>query len=166
MIFTVDCDGYVTSGHNRWRCALGRGGIGHKICEGDGITPLGRHVMGRVFWRADRILQPQTGLECIKITKNMGWCDDPSHADYNQLIVLPHLGHYEELWRKDHVYDVVIELLYNTDPVQLGQGSAIFMHVAHSSYSATEGCIALKLNDIFNILKQATPLSMLNVDQR
>jgi len=83
----------------------------------------------------------------------MGWCDDPSHADYNRLITLPHPAHHETLWRDDQVYDLIVEILYNSEHIEAGHGSAIFMHVAKPGYTPTEGCIALKYDDLFALLR-------------
>ena len=81
-----------------------------------------------------------------------GWCDDAEQADYNRMIRLPHDGHYEELWRRDGLYDVVGVLGWNDAPVRRGRGSAIFLHVARSDYAPTEGCIALALSDLRQVL--------------
>ncbi|MBF0251718.1 MAG: L,D-transpeptidase family protein [Alphaproteobacteria bacterium] len=156
MDATVDPAGFVTVDGERFRCALGRGGLRADKREGDGATPIGRHRFGRVFWRPDRIRSsPVTELPRVAITPSMGWCDDPGHPDYNTLITLPHPARHERLWRDDPVYDVVVELLYNTDPIVPGRGSAIFMHVARPGFAPTEGCIALQLNDLLQILRIA-----------
>ena len=50
------------------------------------------------------------------------------------------------------LYDVVGVLGWNDAPVQRGRGSAIFLHVARSDYAPTEGCIALALGDLRQVL--------------
>lgn len=152
MQITIDPKGFVLCQGHQWRCALGRGGVHRKISEGDGITPVGTWGLGQVFYRSDRLRGPETGLEAIAIAPDWGWCDDPSHADYNQRITLPHPASHEALWREDAVYDVVVEVLYNTNPITAGLGSAIFIHVARPNYEPTEGCIALELNDLLALL--------------
>jgi L,D-peptidoglycan transpeptidase YkuD (ErfK/YbiS/YcfS/YnhG family) len=153
MNVQVESTGFVVFADHRLRCALGRGGLKiHKV-EGDGATPVGTFALGRVFYRADRLNHPpQTGLQTIPITPDMGWCDDSNHIDYNQLITLPHPAHHECLWRDDGVYDAVVEILYNTNPIVAGRGSAIFMHVAKPDYTPTEGCIALNIQDLLVLL--------------
>ncbi len=149
----VESNGFVAFTDQRLRCALGRCGLRADKTEGDGATPMGIYALGRVFYRPDRLKHPlQTGLRTIPITQNMGWCDDLGHGDYNQLISLPHPAHHERLWRDDGVYDVVVEVLYNTKPITAGRGSAIFIHVAKPDYTPTEGCIALNLNDLLTLL--------------
>ena len=166
MELHVDDSGFVVLDEYRWPCALGREGIGPKTTEGDGLTPLGSHQLGRVFWRKDRLSSIQTTLPCLPITKSMGWCDDPDQDAYNTLIELPHAGSFEELWREDHVYDVIVELLYNTKPIINGQGSAIFMHIARPDYRPTEGCIALKQSDLLSLLQMVNKGSRLIVRQK
>lgn len=154
MKIVVEAGGFICFQDRRLRCALGRGGLSAHKREGDGATPIGTFKLGRVFYRADRCAQPPiTGLRSQAITPSMGWCDDPSHRDYNRLITLPHHAHHETLWREDHVYDLIVEILYNFAPIQAGHGSAIFMHVAKPDYTPTEGCIALKYKDLLSLLQ-------------
>jgi len=166
MTIIVTADGFISQNDLRFRCALGRQGIGWKHCEGDGLTPIGDFYLGRLFWRADRIEQPITQLPCVKIAENMGWCDDPDHADYNTLITLPHTARHEKLWRDEAVYDVIIEILFNCKPIQKGRGSAIFMHVAQSNYGSTEGCVALALPDLLTLARSCNTRTKLNIQKQ
>ena len=75
----------------------------------------------------------------------------------------PLLGELEKLWRDDHVYDIIVELAHNDDPVVAGLGSAIFMHIAKPDYTPTEGCIAVAQEDMLSILSQAGPGSVLEI---
>jgi L,D-peptidoglycan transpeptidase YkuD (ErfK/YbiS/YcfS/YnhG family) len=74
----------------------------------------------------------------------MGWCDDPKSRNYNKQIKLPSKFSHEKLYRKDSLYDLVLVLNYNTNPIIKSKGSAIFLHIANDSYKRTKGCIALK----------------------
>ena len=56
--------------------------------------------------------------------------------------------------RDDGLYDYVVVIGYNDTPPLKGMGSAIFMHVAKPDYSGTEGCIALKKEDLLEILEK------------
>ena len=147
------------------RCALGRSGIGDKISEGDGHTPIGRFPLRRVMVRGDRVPAVHTALPVSQLSKADGWCDDPASADYNKPVTLPHPARHEELWRDDAVYDVIVEIGCNDDPVVAGKGSAIFMHVAKPGYTPTEGCVALALKDLLALLTACGPDRVLVVDR-
>lgn len=122
---------------------IGAGGVKTCKIEGDCATPAGLWPLRRVFYRADRVASPVCHLPVEPLCPHDGWCDDPTHPDYNRHVTLPHPARHERLWRDDHVYDILVVLGYNDDPVQSGQGSAIFLHLPPRGGRPTEGCIAL-----------------------
>jgi len=138
----------------KFKCALGKSGIGKKRKEGDNITPKGSYKLLGLFYRSDRIPNFKTILKKRKINKKMGWCDDVNNINYNKLIKLPCNFSHEKLYRKDNVYDLVVPINYNTNKIVKGKGSAIFLHVAKKNYSPTKGCIALKKKDLILLLKK------------
>jgi L,D-peptidoglycan transpeptidase YkuD (ErfK/YbiS/YcfS/YnhG family) len=146
-----------------WPCAIGRGGLALEKREGDGVTPVGRWVLRRVLYRADRLTRPETALACDAIQADDGWCDDPADAAYNRPVRLPFAARHECLARDDGLYDVVVVLGHNDDPVVPGAGSAIFLHVARDDYGPTEGCVALALGNLLTVLKTAQPGSAVDV---
>ena len=84
----------------------------------------------------------------------MGWCNDSKSKNYNRLIKLPSIYSFERLFKKNNTYDILIVLDYNMRPTIKNKGSAIFIHVAKKNYKKTEGCIALKKNDLLKIIKK------------
>ena len=84
----------------------------------------------------------------------MGWCDDPNSKNYNKLIRLPSVYKYEKLHRKENVYDIIIVLNYNMNPIVKNKGSAIFIHVAKKNYNKTEGCIGVKKVHLLKIVRE------------
>jgi L,D-peptidoglycan transpeptidase YkuD (ErfK/YbiS/YcfS/YnhG family) len=157
MRITVHPDGWLDFDGRRLRCALGRGGVRADKVEGDGATPTGVYPLRRVLYRADRIDPPETALPVSAIAESDGWCDDPDDAAYNRPVTLPYPGRAESLWRDDHLYDLVIVVGHNDDPVVAGLGSAIFIHVARPGYAPTEGCIALAIEDLRPVVEAAGP---------
>ena len=145
-------DGRLVLREQVYRAALGRGGVRLDKLEGDGATPVAVLPLRRVLYRADRGRAPECAVAVEPIAPDDGWCDDPAERDYNRMIRLPHDGHYEELWRRDALYDVIGVLGWNDAPVERGRGSAIFLHVARGDYAPTEGCIALALDDLRQVL--------------
>ena len=144
---------YLKYKNLKFRCALGKAGIGKKKIEGDKISPRGTFNIVKIYYRNDRVKKIPSKFRLIKITKKIGWCDDPNSKNYNQLINLPSRYTYEKLYRKDNVYDLLIVLNYNIKPTIKNKGSAIFIHVARKNYKKTAGCIALKKNHLIKLIK-------------
>ena len=165
LIVTADANGaWLDWGAGLRRCAIGPGGIALKGGEGDGITPRGTWPVREVFYRADRIARPDTVLPLRAIEKDDGWCDAPGDAHYNRLVKLPYAASAETLWREDHLYDLVLVLGYNDDPVVAGKGSAIFLHLARPDFSATHGCVALAYQDAAAAIQQLRPGDSVQID--
>jgi L,D-peptidoglycan transpeptidase YkuD (ErfK/YbiS/YcfS/YnhG family) len=155
LIVTHDKDGaWLDWGAGKKRAAIGPGGIAIKGGEGDGITPRGSFPVREIFYRADRIAKPATALPLRAIEEDDGWCDAPDDPNYNRLVKLPYPASAENIWREDHLYDLVAVLGYNDDPVVPGKGSAIFLHLARPDYSATHGCVALAYDDALAAIAQ------------
>lgn len=164
-VFTAASQGIFSGAGLSVRCAIGKGGMidAADKSEGDGASPLGTWPMRRIFYRADRLDRPQSGLPCIALRPHDGWCDAPHHRLYNRPISLPFSASHESLWRDDHVYDVIVEIGHNDAPVIAGLGSAIFLHLARPDYAPTEGCIALALGDMLTVLKASGPGTSLQI---
>ena len=150
----VKKSGYLKYKELKFRCALGKAGIKKKTIEGDNITPKGIFKIVKIYYRPDKIKKIKTSIKKIKIRKNMGWCDDPNSRFYNKLINLPTKYSHEKLYRNDNLYDLIVVLSYNTNPIIKNKGSAIFLHIAKNSYRKTKGCIALKKNHLIKIISK------------
>ena len=148
----INKSGYLKYRDLKFKCALGKSGVGKKIKEGDNITPRGTFDIIKIYYRNDRIKKLSSEFNLIKIRRNMGWCDDPKSKKYNQLIKLPSKYSYENLYRKDNIYDLILILDYNMHPIVKNKGSAIFIHVAKKNYKKTAGCIALKKKDLKQLI--------------
>ncbi len=136
------------------KCAIGKRGIGIKKNEGDLITPKGTYKIEGIFYRPDKIQNLRTKIRKKPIYKNMGWCDDPKSKKYNQLIKLPFRFNCEKLYRADGIYDIILVLDFNTNPIKKNRGSAIFIHIAKNNYSPTKGCVAIKRSDLKKLVKR------------
>ena len=136
------------------KCAIGKRGIGYKRKEGDFITPIGEYKIKFILYRRDRVKKIHSKIKKVIIKKNMGWCNDPRSKDYNKIIKLPSKYSFEKLYKKENVYDIILVLNYNMNPIIKNKGSAIFIHVAKKNYGKTEGCIALKKTFILKIIKE------------
>ena len=72
-------------------------------------------------------------------------------------------AHLERLWRDDRIYDLIVILGYNDDPVVPGAGSAIFLHLARPDYAPTHGCVATARADLETLLVRARPGDALEI---
>ena len=130
------------------KCAIGKKGITANKLEGDNKTPAGVFKFKSIFYRKDRLSKIKARLPKIVIKKDMGWCDDSNSKYYNKLIKFPFNSRAEKLWLNQNIYDVVIVINYNMNPVVRDKGSAIFLHISKKKYTSTRGCIAISKKDI------------------
>lgn len=79
------------------------------------------------------------------------------------MVSLPHAHRHEKLWRKDHVYDLIVVVGHNDAPVISGHGSAIFVHLMREDYAPTEGCVAFARDDLLEILATLEAESLIEI---
>jgi len=157
MTISVSHKGFLTFKGQKYRCALGKGGVKTEKTEGDGVSPTGTYTLRRVLYRADRLAKPETSLEITEIQPDDGWCDEPEHEDYNRQVKLPFAPSHEKLMRDDNIYDIIVVLGHNDHPPIPYKGSAIFFHLARENFTPTEGCVAITLEAMLEILKNVKP---------
>ena len=143
---------YLTFKDDQFQCSIGRSGFSENKKEGDGFTPIGTFYIEKIYYREDKIKNLDTKINKFIINESDGWCDDPSQKEYNQLIQFPFSFSAEKLYREDSLYNLVCVLNYNINPITPGLGSAIFIHVANDDFKPTEGCVALKQEDLTYLL--------------
>ena len=148
------------------KCAIGKRGIGSKKKEGDLITPKGKYKIKFILYRKDRIKKIKSKIKKIIIKKNMGWCDDPSSKYYNKLVKLPSAFSFEKLYKKENIYDIILVLDYNMNPILKNKGSAIFIHVSKKNFKKTEGCVALKKIHLLRIVKELKSNSKVKIENQ
>ena len=92
----------------KFRCSIGKKGLTKNKKEGDEKTPKGIFEIENLYYRKDRKQKPSTLLNCIKIKKNMGWCNDASFPKkYNKLFKIQKNIRHEKLTRKDYKYTII-----------------------------------------------------------
>jgi len=158
--------GWATLENMKLRCALGRGGIAPDKLEGDGCTPAGRFPVRRLIYRPDRVREAAFRILTQPMAPSDGWCDDPADPAYNRLVTRPYPARHETLWREDALYDLLLVIGHNDEPVVPGKGSAVFLHLAHPDYRPTEGCIAFARADFLTLLEALGPESCIAIAHR
>ena len=144
---------FISYSNYKAKCAVGKRGISIKKKEGDLLTPKGTFKIKEIFYRKDRVQNLITRLKKTVIRKNMGWCDDPKSNEYNKLINFPFKYSAEKLYRRENIYDIILVLNFNMNPVKKNKGSAIFIHVAKKNFQPTQGCIALDKSELIKMVK-------------
>ena len=145
-------------------CALGRSGVRAGKREGDGKTPFGRFGLLSMMLRADKIRLRNLRFRWTSIRSDDGWCDEAGHRLYNAPVALPFPASHERLKRDDHLYDIVVVMDHNiTRHLSVG-GSAIFFHLAHDDYRATEGCVAIARHHMEWLVPRIGPKTVMIVE--
>ena len=135
-----------------FKCCIGKKGLTENKIEGDKKTPKGIYSLGNLYYRGDKVKKPKTLLKCVKIRKNMGWCNDINNKLYNKEIKIKKKMKYERLFRNDYKYNYLIPIKYNWRNPKKNKGSAIFIHLT-KNYKPTAGCIALLQKDFLILVK-------------
>lgn len=117
--------------------------------EGDGRAPTGIFDLVATFGYHETA---QTLMPYKQSTDRDFWIDGVSSENYNKWLSLPEgirpgVSH-ERLRRDDHLYEYLIVVDYNSNPVVKNKGSAIFMHVERAPGVATVGCIATSVENM------------------
>jgi len=142
-------------------CCVGKNGLSSYKREGDFSTPIGIFKLKKLYFRKDRVGIPKTKISKKKITRNLGWCDNPNHKKYNEEIKIFNKNSKENFFRKDDKYNYLITINHNEKKIPYN-GSAIFIHLT-DDYKPTAGCIALKKNDfdvLLNLIDKKTKIKI------
>jgi L,D-peptidoglycan transpeptidase YkuD (ErfK/YbiS/YcfS/YnhG family) len=149
--------GLLRAGHLAFPCSVGRSGRSFLKREGDGASPRGAWRLRRLFYRADRLPPPRSGLKPRVLRAHDGWCETVGDRNYNRLVRLPYAAAHETMQRQDQLYDLVVELSHNERPRVQGRGSAVFFHLRRPDGGPTAGCIAVSRSDMLKILRLVGP---------
>ena len=148
--------GYATA-------AVGRAGVKADKHEGDGATPAGTYPLLSILYRPDRMAPPPSQLPMRPLAPSDGWVDEPADVNYNRRVSLPYPASAEQMWREDDLYDALVVIGYNMEPVVPGAGSAIFLHIATPDFAPTAGCIAVKKEILLGLLPLLGPGSNISI---
>jgi L,D-peptidoglycan transpeptidase YkuD (ErfK/YbiS/YcfS/YnhG family) len=156
--------GLLTAGSQTWPVALGRAGILADKREGDCATPRGRFRLLRLWWNPERGPRPATRLPVRRIAPDDAWCEDPSDRRYNRSIKVAPGETGDRLRRKDHLYDLIIEIDHNARPRIARRGSAVFIHLARPGLAPTAGCVAMPKARLRWLLTRVGPDTRILID--
>ena len=126
---------------------VGRNGVKRNRREGDGTTPMGTMAITGGFGLT---AGPMTVLPYRRVKNGDCWISEAADTSYNTWVRRARCAApNEDLYRiaVAGAYELALTTDYNTSPIVVGKGSAIFIH-AHS-YDATgktkptSGCVSV-----------------------
>lgn len=137
---------------------VGRNGVSDRHREGDGTTPIGTFALTSAFGTSSHL---GVKLPYTRLAAGHCWISDSNDPAYNtlvrrQLCASPN----EDLFRigKAGAYRVAVVSSYNTKPIVLGKGSAIFVHVNSVDVAGrvrpTSGCVSVS----FGVMRRLVSL--------
>ncbi|MEM6278950.1 MAG: L,D-transpeptidase family protein [Verrucomicrobiota bacterium] len=133
--------------------------------EGDHRAPAGVYLLEFGFGAA---AFREKGFPFRQVFDRDRWVDDPASRFYNQWVVegdsrFPQDWNSAEIMkREDGLYDYVIVVGHNRNPILPGRGSAIFLHSWRAPGKSTVGCTAMETEEVKRLLqwlkKEANPI--------
>jgi D-alanyl-D-alanine dipeptidase len=121
--------------------------------EGDGKSPAGIFKLTTLF----RFGEMESNMNHIQTDSTWYCIDDANSAYYNHLVTTETVSRdwnsAEDMKRNDVLYKFGVVVAYNTDPVQSGDGSCIFLHIWRSSNDATVGCTAMTESNLLMLIQ-------------
>lgn len=128
--------------------------------EGDLKSPAGSFKLGNSMGYAKQGPGPMKWVY-EGIEEDSMCIEDPDSKFYNQIVrantVTADWKSKDLLKRKDNLYERLIIVEANSNPVEKGSGSCIFLHVWRGPASGTAGCTAMEIKDIETILQWLDP---------
>ena len=126
--------------------------------EGDGKAPAGVFSLTESFGsspKPDFVKLPFTRLE--EFTECV---DDTKSVHYNRIVDRMKVGNFdwqssEKMLAVGAEYELGVTVAHNTNPVNKGGGSCIFLHIWKGADSGTAGCTAMARENLETILKWA-----------
>ncbi|MBK9034017.1 MAG: hypothetical protein IPL61_22570 [Myxococcales bacterium] len=113
--------------------------------EGDGRSPAGIFALGPTYGRAPTA-PAGARVKYTAVTDRWRCVDDAASTHYNRVLdedtVTKDWASAEDLRRRDHLYDWVVDVRHNPAAVP-GGGSCIFLHVWRGPTDGTVGCTAM-----------------------
>jgi L,D-peptidoglycan transpeptidase YkuD (ErfK/YbiS/YcfS/YnhG family) len=146
-----------------WRAEIGAGDLVNVRHFGDHATPTGVFDIGlRMYGN-----EPDPGglhYAYHQLVCGDWWDEDPYSPHYNEFVHVPcgttpsFASWSEALWTETRAYPYFAVLQTNNDPTITGAnapGAGIFLH--HWMGAPTEGCVALPLADLLEVLRWLNP---------
>jgi L,D-peptidoglycan transpeptidase YkuD (ErfK/YbiS/YcfS/YnhG family) len=123
--------------------------------EGDGKSPAGIFSLTSAFGTAEK--NAKIKLPFTKLIESTECVDDVKSTHYNRIVDKFQVGNFdwkssEKMLEVGAQYDLGVYVAHNSNPVEKGNGSCIFLHIWKNDSTGTAGCTAMERANIENIL--------------
>jgi L,D-peptidoglycan transpeptidase YkuD (ErfK/YbiS/YcfS/YnhG family) len=124
--------------------------------EGDGKAPAGIFALTETF---GSLTKPDfVKLSFTKLDEWTECVDDVKSSFYNKIVNRMQVGNFdwqssEKMLAVGEQYDLGVFVAHNSNPVNKGGGSCIFLHIWKDENSGTAGCTAMKRENLETIIK-------------
>jgi len=127
--------------------------------EGDGRSPAGVFDIGTAYgYEATR---KGLSLPYVQATSELRCVDDPKSRHYNRIVSTANTAadwqSAEHMRRQDELYAIAIVVEHNTQQIEPGAGSCIFIHVWRGPDSGMTGCTAMPMNTLETFARWLEP---------
>lgn len=123
--------------------------------EGDSKAPAGIFSLGPAFGDVFHESYAKN-MPFLLITDDLECVDDPDSVHYNQFVTYSTKNRdwksSEKMKEMDSLYALGLVIQHNLNPIEIGMGSAIFMHVWKDSNTGTEGCTTMAENNLREVI--------------
>jgi L,D-peptidoglycan transpeptidase YkuD (ErfK/YbiS/YcfS/YnhG family) len=124
--------------------------------EGDGKAPAGIFSLTESFGSSAK--PDYVKLPFIQLEEFTECVDDVKSSHYNTIVDRMKVGNFdwdssEKMLAVGAQYDLGIFVAHNTNPVNKGGGSCIFLHIWKDATTGTAGCTAMERQNLEAILK-------------
>lgn len=125
--------------------------------EGDGKAPQGIFGISSFFgYKAQNELPFEPKLPYLQAKNNTFCVDDVNSSFYNKITddSKKDWNSAENMLRTDNLYELGAVVDYNTQNIEKGAGSCVFIHIWRAADKATAGCTAMQKDKIIAVFSQ------------
>ncbi len=119
--------------------------------EGDGKSPAGIFTLTSAFGSAEKAASVK--IPFTKLEQYTECVDDVKSSHYNKIVNRMQVGMFdwessEKMLAVGTQYDLGVFVAHNSNPINKGGGSCIFLHIWKDEKSGTAGCTAMARENI------------------
>lgn len=123
--------------------------------EGDGKSPAGIFTLTAAFGTTDK--SDKVKIPFTKLIESTECVDDVKSFHYNRIVDKNQVGIFdwkssEKMLAVGFQYDLGVFVAHNSNPVEKGNGSCIFLHVWKNETAGTAGCTAMERANMETVL--------------